>query len=164
MGEIRPSLTLNLGTNDLEVTSEPPPMAGQAGCFQGQDRSAVTLDVALSPYLAITIVPASLRNWQSISSMMRLFCVNFFFVWLSTRESLETAADEPERNRGGSFVEPLIKGNYWRVRPRDHKLPLPPNNATDKSVLWRYQSERVATALSALYLNPRGRSVRTRRC
>ncbi|KAG8334030.1 hypothetical protein J6590_098523 [Homalodisca vitripennis] len=36
------SLTLILGTNGLKVTSEPPPMAGQAGCFQGQDRSAVT--------------------------------------------------------------------------------------------------------------------------
>ncbi|KAG8253517.1 hypothetical protein J6590_032313 [Homalodisca vitripennis] len=37
-----PSLTLNLGTNGLKVTSEPPPMAGQAGRLQGQDRSAVT--------------------------------------------------------------------------------------------------------------------------
>ncbi|KAG8316282.1 hypothetical protein J6590_055034 [Homalodisca vitripennis] len=27
----KPSLTLNLGTNGLTVTSEPPPMAGQAG-------------------------------------------------------------------------------------------------------------------------------------
>ncbi|KAG8255792.1 hypothetical protein J6590_084474 [Homalodisca vitripennis] len=44
-GEVRakkPSLTLNLGTNGLKVTSEPPPMAGQAGRMQGQDRSAVT--------------------------------------------------------------------------------------------------------------------------
>ncbi|KAG8271359.1 hypothetical protein J6590_064671 [Homalodisca vitripennis] len=44
-GEVRakkPSLTLNLGTNGLKVTSEPPPMAGQAGRLQGQDRSAVT--------------------------------------------------------------------------------------------------------------------------
>ncbi|KAG8277948.1 hypothetical protein J6590_031996 [Homalodisca vitripennis] len=44
-GEVRdkkPSLTLNLGTNRLKVTSEPPPMAGQAGCLQGPDRSAVT--------------------------------------------------------------------------------------------------------------------------
>ncbi|KAG8318823.1 hypothetical protein J6590_104876, partial [Homalodisca vitripennis] len=38
----KPSLTLNLGTNGLKVTSEPPPMAGQAGRLQGQDRSAVT--------------------------------------------------------------------------------------------------------------------------
>ncbi|KAG8248346.1 hypothetical protein J6590_042967 [Homalodisca vitripennis] len=38
----KPSLTLNLGTNGLKVTSEPPPMAGQAGCLQGQDHSAVT--------------------------------------------------------------------------------------------------------------------------
>ncbi|KAG8326668.1 hypothetical protein J6590_035766 [Homalodisca vitripennis] len=38
----KPSLTLNLGTNGLKVTSKPPPMAGQAGCLQGQDRSAVT--------------------------------------------------------------------------------------------------------------------------
>ncbi|KAG8272988.1 hypothetical protein J6590_030595 [Homalodisca vitripennis] len=38
----KPSLTLNLGTNGLKVTSETPPMAGQAGCLQGQDRSAVT--------------------------------------------------------------------------------------------------------------------------
>ncbi|KAG8316479.1 hypothetical protein J6590_049603 [Homalodisca vitripennis] len=37
----KPSLTLNLGTNGLKVTSKPPPMAGQAGCLQGQDRSAV---------------------------------------------------------------------------------------------------------------------------
>ncbi|KAG8283997.1 hypothetical protein J6590_003689, partial [Homalodisca vitripennis] len=45
VGEVRakkPSLTLNLGTNGLKVTSEPPPMAGQLGCLQGQDRSAVT--------------------------------------------------------------------------------------------------------------------------
>ncbi|KAG8284697.1 hypothetical protein J6590_097376, partial [Homalodisca vitripennis] len=44
-GEVRAkkySLTCNLGTNGLKVTSEPPPMAGQAGCLQGQDRSAVT--------------------------------------------------------------------------------------------------------------------------
>ncbi|KAG8316507.1 hypothetical protein J6590_049633 [Homalodisca vitripennis] len=38
----KPSITLNLGTNGLKVTSEPPPMAGQAGCLQGQNRSAVT--------------------------------------------------------------------------------------------------------------------------
>ncbi|KAG8262083.1 hypothetical protein J6590_060528 [Homalodisca vitripennis] len=38
----KPSLTLNLGTNGLKVTSEPPPMAGQAGRLQGQNRSAVT--------------------------------------------------------------------------------------------------------------------------
>ncbi|KAG8275950.1 hypothetical protein J6590_074856 [Homalodisca vitripennis] len=36
----KPSLTLNLGTNGLKVTSKPPPTAGQAGCLQGQDRSA----------------------------------------------------------------------------------------------------------------------------
>ncbi|KAG8315320.1 hypothetical protein J6590_073374 [Homalodisca vitripennis] len=36
------SLTLNLGINGLKVTSEPPPMAGQVGCLQGQDRSAAT--------------------------------------------------------------------------------------------------------------------------
>ncbi|KAG8334667.1 hypothetical protein J6590_085276 [Homalodisca vitripennis] len=35
-------LPLNLGTNDLKVTAELLPMAGQAGCYQGQDRSAVT--------------------------------------------------------------------------------------------------------------------------
>ncbi|KAG8329882.1 hypothetical protein J6590_076909 [Homalodisca vitripennis] len=39
---LAPSVTLNLGTNGLKVTSEPPSMAGQAGCLQGQDRSAVT--------------------------------------------------------------------------------------------------------------------------
>ncbi|KAG8336542.1 hypothetical protein J6590_042059 [Homalodisca vitripennis] len=38
----RTSLTRNLGTNGLKVTSEPPPMAGQASCLEGQDRSAVT--------------------------------------------------------------------------------------------------------------------------
>ncbi|KAG8328433.1 hypothetical protein J6590_001102 [Homalodisca vitripennis] len=38
----KPSLTLNLGTNGLKVTSQPPPMVGQASCMQGQDRSAVT--------------------------------------------------------------------------------------------------------------------------
>ncbi|KAG8337028.1 hypothetical protein J6590_034116 [Homalodisca vitripennis] len=45
MGEVRakkPSLTLNLVTNGLKVTSKPPPTVGQAGCLQGQDRSAVT--------------------------------------------------------------------------------------------------------------------------
>ncbi|KAG8296654.1 hypothetical protein J6590_051634 [Homalodisca vitripennis] len=36
------SLTLNLETNGFKVTSEPQPMAGQAGCLQGQDHSAVT--------------------------------------------------------------------------------------------------------------------------
>ncbi|KAG8326135.1 hypothetical protein J6590_049521 [Homalodisca vitripennis] len=38
----KPSLPLNLGTNGLKVTSEPPPMAEQAGRLPGQDRSAVT--------------------------------------------------------------------------------------------------------------------------
>ncbi|KAG8309403.1 hypothetical protein J6590_086886 [Homalodisca vitripennis] len=38
----KPFVTLNLGTNGLKVTSGPPPMAGQAGCLQGQDRLAVT--------------------------------------------------------------------------------------------------------------------------
>ncbi|KAG8303856.1 hypothetical protein J6590_002861 [Homalodisca vitripennis] len=38
----KPSLTLHLGTNGLKVTSEPPPIVGQAGCLQGQDCSAVT--------------------------------------------------------------------------------------------------------------------------
>ncbi|KAG8326272.1 hypothetical protein J6590_046541 [Homalodisca vitripennis] len=45
MGKVRakkPSLTLNLETKSLKVTFEPPPMAEQAGCLQGQDRSAVT--------------------------------------------------------------------------------------------------------------------------
>ncbi|KAG8337639.1 hypothetical protein J6590_017734 [Homalodisca vitripennis] len=36
------SLTLNLGTNGLKLTSETPPMVGQAGYLQRQDRSAVT--------------------------------------------------------------------------------------------------------------------------
>ncbi|KAG8313880.1 hypothetical protein J6590_104965, partial [Homalodisca vitripennis] len=37
-----PSLTFNLETNGLKMTSEPPSTAGQPGCLQGQDRSAVT--------------------------------------------------------------------------------------------------------------------------
>ncbi|KAG8261335.1 hypothetical protein J6590_075191 [Homalodisca vitripennis] len=37
-----PSLTLNLGTNDIRVTPEPPQRAGKAECLQGQDRSEVT--------------------------------------------------------------------------------------------------------------------------
>ncbi|KAG8245460.1 hypothetical protein J6590_105666 [Homalodisca vitripennis] len=44
-GEVRakkPSLILNLGINRLKVTYEPPTVAGQAGCLQGQDRLAVT--------------------------------------------------------------------------------------------------------------------------
>ncbi|KAG8302822.1 hypothetical protein J6590_025100 [Homalodisca vitripennis] len=35
-------MELNLETNGLKVTSEPLPIAGQAGCLLGQDRSAVT--------------------------------------------------------------------------------------------------------------------------
>ncbi|KAG8254299.1 hypothetical protein J6590_011997 [Homalodisca vitripennis] len=35
--------TLNLGTIGLKVTSELPPTAGQAGCFEEQDDSSVTL-------------------------------------------------------------------------------------------------------------------------
>ncbi|KAG8291842.1 regulation of ligase activity protein [Homalodisca vitripennis] len=42
----KPSLTQpgdqHLTLQHLKVTSQPPPMAGQAGCLQGQDRSAVT--------------------------------------------------------------------------------------------------------------------------
>ncbi|KAG8321531.1 hypothetical protein J6590_045596 [Homalodisca vitripennis] len=38
----KPSLTLNLETNGLKVTSEPPATAGQAGYLHRQDRSAVT--------------------------------------------------------------------------------------------------------------------------
>ncbi|KAG8258458.1 hypothetical protein J6590_030806 [Homalodisca vitripennis] len=35
----KPSLTLNPGTNGLEVISELPPIAGQTGCLQGKDRT-----------------------------------------------------------------------------------------------------------------------------
>ncbi|KAG8279981.1 hypothetical protein J6590_092521 [Homalodisca vitripennis] len=48
----KPSLTLNLGTNGLKVTSEPPPMAGQAGrckdriAQRSTIQAAATLDVA----------------------------------------------------------------------------------------------------------------------
>ncbi|KAG8247707.1 hypothetical protein J6590_055653 [Homalodisca vitripennis] len=38
----KPFLTLNLGTNGLMVTSEPPPMVGHASCLHGKDRLAVT--------------------------------------------------------------------------------------------------------------------------
>ncbi|KAG8277893.1 hypothetical protein J6590_033426 [Homalodisca vitripennis] len=38
----KPSLTFNVETNGLKVTSEPPPTVGQLDCLQGQDRSAVT--------------------------------------------------------------------------------------------------------------------------
>ncbi|KAG8261681.1 hypothetical protein J6590_067284 [Homalodisca vitripennis] len=42
----KPSLRLNFGANGLKAISEPPPMAGQAGCLQGEDRSAVTIQAA----------------------------------------------------------------------------------------------------------------------
>ncbi|KAG8254201.1 hypothetical protein J6590_011894 [Homalodisca vitripennis] len=38
----KPSQKHYLGTNGLKVTSEPPPIAGQADGLQGQDRSTVT--------------------------------------------------------------------------------------------------------------------------
>ncbi|KAG8279215.1 hypothetical protein J6590_004023 [Homalodisca vitripennis] len=44
-GEVRAkklSITLNLETNCLKVTSEPPTTAGQGRCLHGQDQSAVT--------------------------------------------------------------------------------------------------------------------------
>ncbi|KAG8299301.1 hypothetical protein J6590_104294 [Homalodisca vitripennis] len=39
---MKPSLTIKQGSNALKVFYEPPPMAGQTGYLQGQDRSAVT--------------------------------------------------------------------------------------------------------------------------
>ncbi|KAG8331439.1 hypothetical protein J6590_042209 [Homalodisca vitripennis] len=51
------------------MTSESPPMTGQTGCLQGQDRSAVTYPSSSHArhcficYLAITAVPDTLRNW-----------------------------------------------------------------------------------------------------
>ncbi|KAG8245222.1 hypothetical protein J6590_005531 [Homalodisca vitripennis] len=39
----KPSLKLRIGTNGLEVTSDQPPMAEQAGRLQGQDHSASKL-------------------------------------------------------------------------------------------------------------------------
>ncbi|KAG8274027.1 hypothetical protein J6590_008154 [Homalodisca vitripennis] len=60
------SLTLNLGINGLKVTSEPPPMAGQAGCLQGQDRSAGQPSKqqprSTLLWITITTVPATLRH------------------------------------------------------------------------------------------------------
>ncbi|KAG8261991.1 hypothetical protein J6590_062296 [Homalodisca vitripennis] len=56
-GEIRakkPSLTLNLKTNGLKMTSKPPPMAGQAGPFVDHD----------IPDRKITVVPAALCHWS----------------------------------------------------------------------------------------------------
>ncbi|KAG8274364.1 hypothetical protein J6590_004390 [Homalodisca vitripennis] len=43
--KVRPT-KLSLGSSGLKVTSKLPPMAGQAGCLQGQDRSAVTTQAA----------------------------------------------------------------------------------------------------------------------
>ncbi|KAG8256527.1 hypothetical protein J6590_066337 [Homalodisca vitripennis] len=66
----KPSLTLNLGTNGLKVTSEQPPTAvRRAACKnriaqQSPIQAAATLDVALSGYRPITVVPATLRHWQ----------------------------------------------------------------------------------------------------
>ncbi|KAG8247782.1 hypothetical protein J6590_053998 [Homalodisca vitripennis] len=59
----KPSLTFNLNTNGLKVTSEPPPMAGQAGCLLGQDRSAVTHRLQAAATLATTAVPTRLHHW-----------------------------------------------------------------------------------------------------
>ncbi|KAG8252128.1 hypothetical protein J6590_066364 [Homalodisca vitripennis] len=43
----KPSLTLNLGTTGLKVTSEPPPMAGQDRIGQRSPiEAAATVDVA----------------------------------------------------------------------------------------------------------------------
>ncbi|KAG8306654.1 hypothetical protein J6590_042438, partial [Homalodisca vitripennis] len=69
------SLTLNLGTNELKVTSKPPLMAGQAGCCkdrivqQSLIQAAATLDVALFGYLPTTVVPATLHPWNLIPQL-----------------------------------------------------------------------------------------------
>ncbi|KAG8242844.1 hypothetical protein J6590_057942 [Homalodisca vitripennis] len=41
---LRQDLTLNLETNGLKMTSEPP--SRQAGCLQGQDHSALSIQAA----------------------------------------------------------------------------------------------------------------------
>ncbi|KAG8300057.1 hypothetical protein J6590_085743 [Homalodisca vitripennis] len=74
----KPSLTLNLGTNGLKVTSEPPPMAGQAGRLQGQDRSAVTCPS--SSYARRCLIwlscdnrrTTTLRHWQECCGLPEL--------------------------------------------------------------------------------------------
>ncbi|KAG8334354.1 hypothetical protein J6590_092350 [Homalodisca vitripennis] len=45
------------------VTSEPPPMVGQAGRLQGQDRSAFTYPSSGHARRCLIAVPATLRHW-----------------------------------------------------------------------------------------------------
>ncbi|KAG8283764.1 hypothetical protein J6590_011135 [Homalodisca vitripennis] len=75
-GEVRaekPTLTLNVRVNGLKVTSETPPMAGQADCLQGHDRSAATHPsssharpclIWLSRHNRRAAVPTALYKWQ----------------------------------------------------------------------------------------------------
>ncbi|KAG8274208.1 hypothetical protein J6590_004230 [Homalodisca vitripennis] len=76
------SLTLNLGTNDLKVTVEPPPMVEQAGCLQGQGRSAATHPsssharrclIRLSCDNRCTRYTTPLADGQTVQSVNRVF-------------------------------------------------------------------------------------------
>ncbi|KAG8255236.1 hypothetical protein J6590_097418 [Homalodisca vitripennis] len=72
VGANKSSLTLNLGTNGLKVTSEPPPTVEQADCFQGQDRSAVTRPS--SSHSRRCLIWLSCNN--SVSTTLCLYCTN----------------------------------------------------------------------------------------
>ncbi|KAG8259171.1 hypothetical protein J6590_017350 [Homalodisca vitripennis] len=92
----KPSVTLNLGTNGLKVTSESPPMAGgQAGYLHGQDRSAVihpsssharccliwlAYDNRCTRYTALVALE---RCWR-FSSSFEEFITDFSRVWMSS--------------------------------------------------------------------------------
>ncbi|KAG8265736.1 hypothetical protein J6590_088044 [Homalodisca vitripennis] len=86
----KPSLTLNLGTNGLKVTSEPPPMAGQAGRLQGQDRSAV---------------------YHTSSSHARR-CL----IWLSYDNRCTRYTAPPNRGKKGNEIENVTKSTFLPIK------------------------------------------------
>ncbi|KAG8260919.1 Regulator of telomere elongation helicase 1 [Homalodisca vitripennis] len=80
---------------DLNVTSEPPPTAGQAGCLQGQDRSAVThLSSSHTRRSAGKETVTALLTRKGLYSVVSLLVVHNAVVILDEAHNVEKMCEE----------------------------------------------------------------------
>ncbi|KAG8287717.1 hypothetical protein J6590_031831 [Homalodisca vitripennis] len=127
---------LDASHRDLKETSEPPPIAEQAGCFQGQKRLAVTrpssshVQVAWIGYCKISTIP-TLRHWHELTGFQGLYEIYAHVLvhddpWSPEREEFSTFLV--------SIIRTLCQGNktlsqrdrlpFWDPKAREARLPI----------------------------------------
>ncbi|KAG8313857.1 hypothetical protein J6590_105530 [Homalodisca vitripennis] len=133
-GKVRaknPSLTLNLETNGVKVTSVPPPTTEQEDCLQGQNRSAVTHPSSNHALrcLARLALPVSLGSSGKVqpSTLSEASFTNVFRGTKSiTQDIVDHAAchytaEDFDRKQAGRLA-----GNSWLKSERHCEIWIPP--------------------------------------